>query len=92
MELSLKIWALALLGAVLLLMFISRSIKKPLLWLWYGCIYTTCGAVLLFVVNVIGGYFSYHMPLNLFTALVTGILGLPGLAGLVVVQQWLGFF
>ena len=35
------------------------------------------GGVLIFVVNLIGGMFNFHIGLNIGTAIVTGILGIP---------------
>lgn len=35
------------------------------------------GGILIFVVNLIGGLFGFHIGLNVGTAIVTGILGIP---------------
>lgn len=35
------------------------------------------GGILIFVVNLIGGLFGFHVGLNVVTAIVTGILGIP---------------
>lgn len=35
------------------------------------------GGILIFIVNVIGGIFNFHIGLNVGTALITGILGIP---------------
>lgn len=35
------------------------------------------GAILIFVINVIGKLFEFHIGLNIGTAILTGILGLP---------------
>lgn len=44
------------------------------------------GAVLLFIINLVGGSFGFHIGINVFTAICVGILGIPG-AGLLVVLQ-----
>lgn len=35
------------------------------------------GGIFIFFINVIGGFFSFHIGLNIGTALITGILGVP---------------
>ena len=35
------------------------------------------GGILILITNVIGGVFNFHIGLNIITAIVTGILGIP---------------
>lgn len=35
------------------------------------------GAILIFIINLIGNLFEFHIGLNIGTAVITGILGLP---------------
>ena len=35
------------------------------------------GGILIFLVNVIGNFFGFHIGLNIGTAIITGILGIP---------------
>ncbi|WP_269758133.1 pro-sigmaK processing inhibitor BofA family protein [Thalassobacillus sp. C254] len=44
------------------------------------------GALALFFLNVFGSAVGYHIPLNLFTVSISGLLGIPGVALLVVVD------
>lgn len=44
------------------------------------------GAVLLYVINLIGAMWSFHIGINVITALVVGILGIPGAILLMVIQ------
>ena len=44
------------------------------------------GGLLLLLVNYIGGNFGFVIPLNWITALIVGILGIPGLITLVVLK------
>ena len=44
------------------------------------------GAILLYIINIIGGNFGFHIGINIFTSICVGILGIPG-AGLLVVLQ-----
>ncbi|AEJ42133.1 pro-sigmaK processing inhibitor BofA [Alicyclobacillus acidocaldarius subsp. acidocaldarius Tc-4-1] len=40
------------------------------------------------MVDAIGSYLGFHLPLNPITVLAAGFLGLPGLAALVVLHLW----
>lgn len=44
------------------------------------------GGILICVVNLIGGIFNFHIGLNIGTALITGILGVPGVILLVILK------
>lgn len=47
---------------------------------------TILGAVLLAVINFIGLYFSFSIALNIYSALIIGILGIPGLVLLIFLK------
>ena len=44
------------------------------------------GGLLIFIINLIGENFNFHIGLNVFTASFVGILGLPG-AGLLIILK-----
>lgn len=44
------------------------------------------GLLILWLVNFAGGYIGFNVPLNPFTVIVTGSLGLPGLAMLTFLE------
>ncbi|HEY5584466.1 MAG TPA: pro-sigmaK processing inhibitor BofA family protein [Ruminiclostridium sp.] len=47
---------------------------------------TVLGAVLLAVINFIGIYFNFNIALNIYSALIIGILGVPGLGLLIFLK------
>ncbi len=63
--------------AVIVLLIVARLFAWPILKLVYNAI---LGGIVLFVVNYFGAFFGFSVPLNLFTALITGFFGLPGVA------------
>jgi inhibitor of the pro-sigma K processing machinery len=74
-----------------LLMAAARSFTRPLKWIWYGFVYAAIGAVVLFVINLLGQYVNLHIPINPVTALIAGLLGAPGVLYLACVQWiWIG--
>jgi len=51
---------------------------------------TLLGGAALWVLNLVGNLAGYHLPLNLPTAMVTGLLGLPGLLVVIVLHKLYG--
>lgn len=56
---------------------------KIILKLFYNAL---LGAAALIIVNLIGKLVSYHIALNVVTAVVVGILGLPGFILLIILK------
>lgn len=48
------------------------------------------GGILIFIVNTIGNMFNFHIGLNIGTAIVTGILGVPGVILLILLKIFIG--
>jgi inhibitor of the pro-sigma K processing machinery len=44
------------------------------------------GALFLFFVNVFGVPLDIHIPINIITAAISGILGLPGIGALIAIK------
>ncbi|KEO81455.1 pro-sigmaK processing inhibitor BofA family protein [Tumebacillus flagellatus] len=78
-----------MIGAVVVLYLLAQFVREPgaaLMNLVRGLI---VGLVALVLVNLVGGSFGFHIGLNPATALTAGLLGLPGVAALVVIHLWL---
>ena len=48
------------------------------------------GGVVIFIINLIGANFGFHIGLNFFTSILIGLLGLPGVVCLIVVKLLVG--
>jgi len=44
------------------------------------------GGVLIWIVNLGGAYFNFHLALNPFNALIAGFLGIPGVVLLIILH------
>ncbi len=44
------------------------------------------GGFLIFIINIVGNNFNFHIGLNIFTAIFVGILGLPGAILLIILK------
>lgn len=74
-----------MISIIILLLTVGAPVK-PMKLLGQGSVKLVIGVLLLFFVNVFGANFGIHVPINLFTALVSGILGLFGVASLVAIH------
>ena len=48
------------------------------------------GGVVIFIINLVGTNFGFHIGINLFTSILIGLLGLPGVVCLIVVKLLIG--
>ena len=48
------------------------------------------GGVVIFIINVIGNNFGFHIGLNFFTSILIGLLGLPGVVCLIIIKLLVG--
>lgn len=79
-------------GGILTFVFvllIFGASMKPLQFIGKMFVKVIIGVVLLFAVNVIGTYFGFHIPINLGTASVSSILGIPGICALVIIKLYI---
>lgn len=44
------------------------------------------GGLTIYLINLVGETFSFHIGLNIFTSVLVGVLGLPGTVCLVIVK------
>ena len=77
---------LAYLVGIIVLFLLGRAFITPVKILLKALYGTLTGALILIVINFIASYFDYHIALNVFTALITGFLGIPGVALLVILK------
>lgn len=85
---SLLVTTALILGGVLVLVALVRFFLSPLRTLTKLLVNTALGFGALLLLRWLGGYIGVTLGVNLFNALVVGILGLPGL-GLLLMLKWL---
>ena len=81
-------WMIGACIVVLILVFILLF-KTSLKLIFKILINTAVGFVLLYALNMFGGAFGISIGINWVNALVAGILGLPGIAVLLILR-WMG--
>jgi len=87
MGLDIELSVILAFGAGLILLYIlGWLLIVPLKYLSKLIINGVIGGVLLFIVNFFGGYIGLHIGINPVTALIAGLLGVPGVIMLIVLQ------
>ncbi|WP_117167959.1 pro-sigmaK processing inhibitor BofA family protein [Paraliobacillus sediminis] len=66
---------------IVVLLFVGAPLK-PMRWLMQGSVKLVIGVLFLFFFNVFGASLGLHLPINGYTAVITGFLGIPGLVSL----------
>jgi len=44
------------------------------------------GGFLIFLINLIGAYFNFHIGINLITSIFVGVLGIPGVIIIIIIR------
>ena len=73
---------------MILLLLIIGAPLKPIRLLGQGITKLIIGAVFLFFLNTVGNQVGIHVPINLVTSAVAGLLGVPGVAALAAIDYW----
>ena len=48
------------------------------------------GGLTIYIINIVGATFGFHLGLNIFTRILIGVLGLPGAVVLVLIKLLVG--
>lgn len=69
-----------LLIPALLAVFLIRMLLMPMKWVLKFAIHSGCGFACLWLLNSVSGFTGVYLPVNAVTVLLSGFLGLPGIA------------
>lgn len=81
---------LTYLACICFIFIFGRIFILPLKKIFKLVINSILGGITIFLINLVGGTFGFHIGLNFFTSMVIGLLGLPGSVCLVVVKLLIG--
>ena len=71
---------------IMMLFLVAKLLLIPLKIVWRLGINAIVGGLALLIINFIGGFFGLKIDINIITALVTGILGAPGVVMILILQ------
>ena len=69
------------------LFFLFRLMTAPIRWIWKLAINCICGFLVLVLCNLIGAGLGIRIGLNVLSVTLTGILGLPGIGLLLIINK-----
>jgi len=70
---------------LLILWILFKVFRWPLKVLGKLVLNAVMGAITLVLINIIGGFFDFTLPINAFTSLIVGLMGVPGVA---IIAAW----
>lgn len=47
------------------------------------------GGIIIFIINIIGAFFGFHIGLNFITSIFVGLLGIPGAIVIIIIKLFL---
>ena len=71
---------------IMILFLVAKLLLIPIKIVWKLAVNAVIGGVTLLLINFIGGFFGLYIPINIITALTTGILGVPGVVMILILQ------
>ena len=77
-------------ACLIVIFIIGKIFYLPLKHIFKLLINSILGGVLIYIVNIVGASFNFHVGLNFGTAIFTGLLGIPGVVVLVLVKVLIG--
>lgn len=81
---------LIMIGCALAILIIGKIFLFPIKLLFKLVLNTIIGGSIIYIINLIGANFGFHIGLNLITSLVVGILGIPGAILLIILKFIIG--
>lgn len=73
--------------AAILLWLVIKIFATPIRWAFKLLLNALLGFVILFVVNFLGAYIGLHITVGWISALVAGLLGIPGIILLILIEN-----
>ena len=84
MDMSINI--IIYLACICFLFIFGRIFIVPIKKILKLIINSILGGITIFLINLIGGIWGFHIGLNIFTSILIGLLGLPGAVCLVILK------
>ena len=81
--------ALVILGCIVVLWIIGKIFSVPLKALFKLIVNSVLGGLLIFIINLLGSAGGFHIGLNVVTAVLVGLLGIPGAILLIILKLFI---
>ena len=81
---------ITLLACICFIFIFGRIFIVPFKKILKLIINSVLGGLTIYIINLIGAGFNFHIGLNIFTSILVGLLGLPGAVCLIIVKLLIG--
>ena len=78
--------ALIIISCICMLFVIGRILIMPIKWILKLIFNTILGGLMLWIINIIGMNWAFHIGINIWTCICVGILGVPGAIFLILLK------
>lgn len=75
--------------AIFLVSLTLRLLRRPIAWIFKLLIHAVMGYVFLFIFNFVGAWVDISLGMNTINAVITGVLGIPGVILLLLIKYLL---
>lgn len=77
---------IAFIACLFFLFIFGKLFIVPIKTILKLCLNSLLGAVLIFIINIVGSIFNFHIGLNFITSIFIGILGIPGAIVVILIK------
>lgn len=77
---------LIFISCICLFLIIGKIFIVPIKWILKLVFNSILGGILIYIINMIGGTWGFHIGLNFYTSILIGILGIPGAIFLILIK------
>ena len=77
---------LIFISCICLFLIIGKNFIVPIKWILKLIFNSILGGILIYIINIIGATWGFHIGLNFYTSILIGILGIPGAVFLILIK------
>lgn len=81
---------LVYIASIIFVFIFAKIFLIPLKSIFKLILNSVLGGVLIYIINIVGMLFNFHIGINIVTSILIGILGVPGAVLLVVIKLLIG--
>ena len=79
---------LIFIACIAILVVFGKSFAWPIKLITKLIINSALGTLLIFIINLVGTSFNFHIGLNVINSVIVGILGIPGAVLLILIKRF----
>ena len=81
---------IAFIACIFFIFIVGKIFILPLKTILKFTLNSVVGGIIIFIVNLIGGFWNFHIGLNILTSIIVGILGVPGTILVIMIKLLIG--